>query len=73
MELQSFDLGIKHITGSKNVFADYLSRSNNNNSDLSCILHEEREKEVKVNVGKEHKLMESGDGSCFNIMILEDY
>ena len=37
MELQSFDLEIKHISGSKNIIADYLSRNKNIKSDLFCI------------------------------------
>ena len=41
MELQAFDLEIKHIPGSKNLIADYLSRnvSTVSNNDLYCVLH----------------------------------
>ena len=35
IELQSFGLEKKFISGSKNLLADYLSISNINNSDLS--------------------------------------
>jgi hypothetical protein len=40
MELQTYDLEIKHIPGSQNIVADYLSRHVVNNDDLFCILHE---------------------------------
>ena len=53
MELQSFDLEMKHISGSKNIIADYFSRNNNIKSDLFCILHEELEKKVNENAEKD--------------------
>jgi hypothetical protein len=42
IELQGYDLEIKHIAGSKNIIADYLSRNVDGNKNCMCILHDEK-------------------------------